>query len=670
MWKKLVLATFLLLGVNLIFAQYKVKPNGNGNGKTWQNAASLQMALSMSQSGAEIWLQEGTYYPVQCNPCTETDRKISFVIPNGVRIYGGFAGNETNKEQRNWQANKTRLSGDIDQDNSSRNNSFSVVFTNNVGNLTVLDGVIISDGNAQGNTASNEAPMVSGGGWYNGSIGTLESNPQIINCTFENNAADGFGGAMYNMGAFEGICLPFYKNCIFKNNQSKYDGGAIYSNGSFGGNCNFILEDCLFENNFAGSEIGSGGALFNNGIEGVCNPKIRNCKFDYQSASLHGGAIYNQGKSGEASPIFNNCVFNKNKAEQGGAMYNLGAKIGGNSSPFMTNCTFYGNVAKDYGGAITVNGDLGGTSEPVFRNCIFSNNVGQIEGDLFYLINGHPFLEYCLVDKSNCIQLRTALGNQSRVDCGSGMIYNKPPKFQNPANGDLKIKHNSAALDSGNPDFISLNVDINNNSRSLLENIDIGAYEYDGSPPTKLDTFHTDSNDDYVSINWIYGREYEMSGCEIQRGRDSFNFETIAWVPSIGNNPNGQFYQAFDVPPQRGETYTYRLHCFEKDSCDQYFGLDTAFVRPNEILTKAYPIPATTSTNLKVYFPRDNGQNRLRVVLVDYVGKAVIENEEISPGKGWTSYQYDVTQFCSGIYYFHIYANKEKFIIPVIVSKL
>ena len=298
------------------------------------------------------------------------------------------------------------------------------------------------------------------------------------------------------------------------------------------------------------------------------------------------------------------------------------------------------------------------------------NNIGQIEGDIFHLINGHPSLEYCLVDKDNCIQLHSATRNLSSVDCGDGMIYNQLPKFEDANNGNLKIKHNSAALDSGFPDFASFNFDIDNNPRIFLENIDLGAFEYNGPLPTKLDTFYADTGDDFVSINWVYEREYEMAGCEIQRSRDSFNYETIAWIPSRSNNPNDQAYQAFDVPPQRGEPYTYQLNCFDKDNCDQFFGLDTAFIRPNEIITKAYPNPASTTARLKVYFPEDNSRNVLKVNLVDYSGKIVIQEEVLSPGKGWISFVYDVTQLSSGIYYFYVSANKEDITIPLTVSKL
>ena len=465
--------------------------------------------------------------------------------------------------------------------------------------------------------------------------------------------------------------MPTYKNCTFRNNQTRFDGGAIYSNGSFGGDCNFIMEDCLFENNLAGWEIGSGGALFNNGIEGFCNPEIRRCRFQYQEATLHGGAVYNQGKDGDASPFFENCTFYKNKAEQAGGIYNLGVRSNGNSSPQIINCTFFGNVAYDFGGAIMANGDLNGRSKPFIGNCIFWNNRGLIDGDVFYMINGQPSMEYCLVENASCLEMHTALANDSRIDCGDGMLYNKLPKFKDPTNGNLEIQHNSAALDAGNDQLSEAITDIELTPRIQLDSIDIGAYEYSGPAPTIYDSFNAETASNFVRLTWSTQREYEMAGCEIQRSRDSIDFETVAWVRSNGNSEQGQSYQAFDVPPQRGEIYTYRLQCFDKDSCDQHFGLDTAFVQPNEIIAKAYPIPTFDNVSLKVYFPRDNnGQNSLTISLTNALGQIIEIEPEMMARKGWVEFDFSLLDYSSEVFYFHVLANRERIVIPVLLSKL
>src|SRR5690349_7325949 len=60
---------------------------GSNNGSSWRNAyKSLQSALAAAQPNDEIWVAAATY-----KPTTGTDRTISFVMPTGVAIYGGFA---------------------------------------------------------------------------------------------------------------------------------------------------------------------------------------------------------------------------------------------------------------------------------------------------------------------------------------------------------------------------------------------------------------------------------------------------------------------------------------------------------------------------------------------------------------------------------------------------
>ncbi len=82
---------------------------GASNGFSWADAhTDLQPALVAASSGDEIWVAEGTY-----KPTNGTDRMISFTLVAGVAVYGGFAGTETVRGERDPAANVTTLSGDI-----------------------------------------------------------------------------------------------------------------------------------------------------------------------------------------------------------------------------------------------------------------------------------------------------------------------------------------------------------------------------------------------------------------------------------------------------------------------------------------------------------------------------------------------------------------------------
>ena len=126
-------------------------------GASWASPCSLQHALAIAVSGDELWVKQGTY-----KPTTGTDRSVSFILKSGVALYGGFAGTETLRKQRNWSTNITTLSGDIGTLGHDSDNSYHVVATSNVNYLAILDGFTITGGYANGGFLNNN-----GGGIYN-----------------------------------------------------------------------------------------------------------------------------------------------------------------------------------------------------------------------------------------------------------------------------------------------------------------------------------------------------------------------------------------------------------------------------------------------------------------------------------------------------------------------
>ena len=81
--------------------------NGGNNGTSWADAyTDLQSAMG-NASCTEIWVAAGTY-----KPTTGTDRNATFSLISGVEIYGGFAGTESVRDERNPKTNVTILSGD------------------------------------------------------------------------------------------------------------------------------------------------------------------------------------------------------------------------------------------------------------------------------------------------------------------------------------------------------------------------------------------------------------------------------------------------------------------------------------------------------------------------------------------------------------------------------
>ena len=120
--------------------------SGANDGTSWTDAyTNLQDALSVPETGVEIWVAAGTY-----KPTAGADRTISFVLADGVRLYGGFAGGETELDQRDWESNITTLIGDIGIVEDDGDNSYHVVKCGSLTRATVLDGFTITGGNADG----------------------------------------------------------------------------------------------------------------------------------------------------------------------------------------------------------------------------------------------------------------------------------------------------------------------------------------------------------------------------------------------------------------------------------------------------------------------------------------------------------------------------------------
>lgn len=306
--------TFTLVLLVCFFAStlnattYYVKQGATGNGTSWANAfGSLQSALAKAVAGDQIWVAAGKY-----TPTNTTDRTISFEIADGVQVYGGFAGNETSLNQRNWTVNKTILSGEIGSP-AIDDNSYTVIYTKNVSAATIVSGFTIMGGAANGLGAIGNRERC-GGAWFNdGENGS--SNPTIENCIFTRNTGrDGAG--LYNY-AKNGSCAPRITNCQFDNNKADLDGGAIYNDGRMG-TCAPIIKNCVISNNAATY----GGGVLNIATDGTCTPSIVSCNFEDNIGYIRGASMYCSEDGGFCKPTVVSSVFSDNRATVGKDIYN------------------------------------------------------------------------------------------------------------------------------------------------------------------------------------------------------------------------------------------------------------------------------------------------------------------------------------------------------------
>ena len=395
-----------------------VNPSASGanNGSSWADGfTSLSGALTAAQSGDEIWVKKGLYKPskiVDFNKDGIFDtREVTFQVPNGVAVYGGFVGTESNRDERNVTLNVTILSGDIDNNDLNAdansvaedtshligNNAFHVVYTFNVSPGTMVDGFIITAGKAHSANPILDANQ-DGAGWYNRlSKPVNASSPTVVNTIFCGNHARSEGGAMYNSNAEKGgEVLGSIRDCKFIGNRSNDAGGAIYLYQSWVGNYKLQIKTCAFTNNEA---YRAGGAIFLGGdhikLDSSIfeNNKATAISKDGNTLTGSGGAVYLT----SSNAAFSNCMFKGNKATGnptgyyedggGGALYfksdETRATEHGTSAPTITSCGFYANIASDntnsWGGAVKHLSD-GGKLSPTYVNCIFAGNQAQDDG--------------------------------------------------------------------------------------------------------------------------------------------------------------------------------------------------------------------------------------------------------------------------------------------------
>ncbi|MCP5009870.1 MAG: PKD domain-containing protein, partial [Aestuariibacter sp.] len=333
------------------------------DGTTWATAfTELQRALAVALPGDEVWVATGSYYP-DYDPSSgayTNDRSASFTLKNEVALYGGFSGSEVTRDQRDWEANETILSGDLAEDDTgftnNDENSYNVISSTNAISTTVLDGFTVSGGNANGDTYLD--PDSNGGGMYN-----YNSNPTVANVTFSGNSAYYDGGGMSNFYNSQ----PTLTNVTFSGNSATNgDGGGMYND-----NSNPTLTNVTFSGNSA--SYGGGGMYnFNNS-----NPTLTNVTFSGNSASW-GGGMYNLSYS---QPTLTNVTFSGNSATNGGGgMYNLN-----NSNPTLANVTFSGNSAYTGGGMYNLS-----YSKPTLTNVTFSGNSATYGGGMSNLQNSNP----------------------------------------------------------------------------------------------------------------------------------------------------------------------------------------------------------------------------------------------------------------------------------------
>lgn len=497
MKKKLFLALLIIgFNTNIFAARYYVSSNatGNGSGLSWVNAFNdLQTALSIVIFGDEIWVATGQY-----KTTTSTDRTVSFVLKDGVNIYGGFAGNETNLSERNISANPTTLNGDIGQIGEVNDNTYNIVRGNNITSNIILDGFRIINGNSS-------------------------------NSSYR-------GGAISFTNSLNGTL--FIKNCYFFSNRAVSYGGAIYIRQS-----KMNIEDCEFRNNQTSSG-GNGGAIYTLNDGNSSSLTIIKTKFIGNTSRI-GACLANTAPY--QNLIIDRCIFTNNTSQ-----YNI-VSLDTFYNAKILNSYFIGNTVNDFSSELLYVNHYSNDNTEDFEmvNCTIANNyniyTNTIQGEMIQLDKSYYKVRNCIIYGNTQYLGRQMTLGHTVTNCliengytGGTSIINSNPLFVNPnatinqnfdaLTYDYTLSNTSPGINVGNNSFVnsSYNLDLNNESRIQGSIVDLGCYESSITLSTNeineirdlvyFDHINNDLN--FITLNNFYNKAlnlYDVNGRIVKR---------------------------------------------------------------------------------------------------------------------------------------------------------
>jgi len=455
--------------------------HGANDGSSWADAfTSIRAAVAASHDGDEIWIAEGLY--------TETE-----YVNKPLRFYGGFAGTESSRDQRDPDAHPTTVTA------AWSNTVFWLAAPCRLDGLNIADGkntqmaggVACTAGGAASMTtttiarcriAANAAP-------YGGGIFCWEDRLELVDCEITGNTA-GSGGAIYAYNSYVRI-----ENCTISDNRADSEGGAIFA---YSGEV-AVAACTVIGSTIAGNHAGdNGGGLYTKSVyHGFVLLSADRCIIAYNTGANGGGL-----RLGGVAKIFDSLIVGNRAVGAGGALDCFQADA------TLLNCTVADNHASRDAAFSTWGGRL------LASNCIVYYN-----GD-------DPFGGEQIWIQSSCVE---------RGYPGAGNISDAP-RFADRPSGDYHLAPASPCIDAGDDSLVEsrLAADLDGRPRILDGDhdgraaVDMGAYEAD---------FYTD----------LVARGFDFSPDRIGRG------EAVLFTGEIlnaGTLPtSGPFWVEFIASP-------------------------------------------------------------------------------------------------------------------------
>ncbi len=300
----------------VVSLNYFVKKSGQAenDGLSWENATTLDNALSMAVSGDVIHVAAGTYFPekIITGGKSADEKDKTFEINKNIKIVGGYANNSITGAKPDYKSNPTILSGNLTT--GKVYHTMSITAPMEEDRKVHIQGIIIKDGEASDVSSYVTINGVKFQRNYAGGLVIGRSNAVLEDCAITNNSSLAFAAGISIIDA----SMVTFNRCQITNNSGTSNGGALWND-----NSTVYLVDCNVSNNST--------------ITGV-------------AAGIYG---FNAAGGTSTTYMFNTTISNNKSGAHSAGYYGRVGSVG-----IMVNCTVFGNtagVAGD-GGAINLHG--------------------------------------------------------------------------------------------------------------------------------------------------------------------------------------------------------------------------------------------------------------------------------------------------------------------------
>ncbi len=303
------------------------------DGTSWATAfADLQDALASSLTKDEIWVAAGVYYPDQAEAgiatVTVDSPEATFELLYDVEVYGGFAGSETLRSQRDSLKNVTILSGDVDHETNPDITENDIVISSPQTNIVGENARLVVEGPAKEYTLLDGFVITAGSNDDVNGVAGFSGGGVLRRCVIQGNYSARVGGVM----AFESD-LTFVE-CDFYSNT----GGSVGAIEAY--DTNLTMISCRVQGNEA--------------ISNIANPPA-------------GGILITQGKTKLV-----NCLIAGNRGANTGGLSVAYSELGIDEVA-LENCTIVGNFAYGYGSDFL--DDIGGVNGGFVNSIKLRNTI-------------------------------------------------------------------------------------------------------------------------------------------------------------------------------------------------------------------------------------------------------------------------------------------------------